>query len=207
MTALLQKQLHKTRNASLRRWVTSSGGNRNWALQLAFAELWVWPFARQNLEVYVHPVRRLEEFSLRWFPCTMWFHNHVNTKSHHFFFFKEKQRTRLQGKEIKKPFYCMAVTERKTRIVRRSNRAVSSNLFWRCNPAQTITQLHSLRSSAPVCLEQTPPTRKSRKHRRCVHNASSSAWRWLLPALLFQVNTNSARALSFSRVLWEFPLV
>lgn len=38
---------------------------------MAFAELWVWPFARHNLEVYVHPVRRLEEFLLRWFPCTM----------------------------------------------------------------------------------------------------------------------------------------
>lgn len=37
----------------------------------SFAKHWVWPFARQNLEVFVHSVRRLEEFLLRWFPCTM----------------------------------------------------------------------------------------------------------------------------------------
>lgn len=31
---------------------------------MAFAELWVWPLARQNLEVSAHPVRRPEEFLL-----------------------------------------------------------------------------------------------------------------------------------------------
>lgn len=92
----------------------------------------------------------------------------------------------------------MAVIERKTKKARRSNSLLKSVLkVQSCSNNNTAAFPLELYT---VCLTQTSPTRKSRKHSRSVHNASSSAWRWLLPALLFQVNTNSTRAVSFSRV-------